>query len=210
MSYQQPQQPSWGPQQPGWGPQPPAPKKSSAGKIVGFSCLGIVGLFVLIGVLAALVGGGDEDTSSRGSNPAATQDAAAKPDKAGDAKADDAKADDAKEEPAPDAPVKVVAKKTPFKAGILADGTDYTSVQVTITNDSDKEISVNPLYFTITDTNGSKHAAELAADENQIDTVDLAPGENVTGTVTGKGDFTPKYVTYTDGLIGDSVRGYVS
>ncbi|MGW4237353.1 DUF4352 domain-containing protein [Streptomyces sp. NPDC004749] len=202
MSYQQPHQPNWG-------QQPPAPKKAGAGKIIGFSCLGIVGLFILIGILASLVGGGGDDASSASGNsdPAATQ--PSRPDTADD-RTDDDKADEPKEEPAEDAPVKITAKKTAFKASIIADGTDFTSVQVTITNDSEKEISVNPLYFSITDTNGSKHTAELGADENQIDTVDLAPGENLTGTVTGKGDFTPKYVTYTDGLFSDGVRGNVS
>ncbi|MCX4529727.1 hypothetical protein OG982_29215 [Streptomyces sp. NBC_01551] len=48
--------------------------------------------------------------------------------------------------------------------------------------------------------------AELGAAEDQIDTVELAPGENV----TGKGTFTPKRVTYTDGLIGKGVRTDVS
>lgn len=56
----------------------------------------------------------------------------------------------------------------------------------------------------------SKHTAELGVDEDQLDTVKLAPGKNVTGTITSKGTFKAKYVTYTDGLIGDSVRGDVS
>ncbi|MFJ2671861.1 DUF4352 domain-containing protein [Streptomyces sp. NPDC087525] len=205
MSYQQPQHPGWG------GPQPPAPKKASAGKIVGFSCLGVIGVFVVIGVIASLFGGTDEGSAS-GSNPGVTQDAAGsgKPE---DVKAEEPKAEEAKkekEEPAKDAPVTVTAKKVAFKKSILADGSDYTSVQITLANEGDKEVEVNPLYFTITDTNGSKHTAELGADENQIDTVQLAPGENITGTVTGKGTFTPKYVTYTDGLFGEGVRGNVS
>ncbi|MGW0751352.1 hypothetical protein ACWD3L_18055, partial [Streptomyces sp. NPDC002587] len=40
--------------QPGHGyPPPPQPKKSSAGKIVGFSCLGVVGVVVLLAALDA-------------------------------------------------------------------------------------------------------------------------------------------------------------
>ncbi|MEV4683600.1 DUF4352 domain-containing protein [Streptomyces kurssanovii] len=81
---------------------------------------------------------------------------------------------------------------------------------VTITNNSDEKIDVNPLYFSITATDGSKHNAELGEDENQMDTMDLAPGEKATGVITGKGAFTPMYVTYTDGLFGDDVRGDVS
>lgn len=200
MSNQQPQQPGWGPQptQPGWGQQPPSPKRST-GKIIGFGCLGIVVLFIIIGIIAAIASsGGDDDASSPTTTPSSTASAA----KTG-------KAEEPKEEPAKTEPVVVTAKKATFKKGILADNDDYTSVQVTIKNNGDKDIDVNPLYFTITDTGGSKHTSELAVDEDQMDTVKLAPGENLTGTITGKGKFVAKYVTYTDGLIGDSVRGDV-
>ncbi|MFI9099238.1 DUF4352 domain-containing protein [Streptomyces fildesensis] len=83
-------------------------------------------------------------------------------------------------------------------------------MSVTVTNNSSKTINVNPLYFAITDANGTKHAAELGMDEDQIATVDLAPGENVIGTVTGKGKFKAKTVSFTDGLIGKAVRANVS
>ncbi|MFD8667061.1 FxLYD domain-containing protein [Streptomyces microflavus] len=67
QQYPQGQQPQWG-QQPGWGGQPPAPKKSSAGKIVGFSCLGVVALVVVLGVVGVALGGSDSgsDTGSDG------------------------------------------------------------------------------------------------------------------------------------------------
>lgn len=106
--------------------------------------------------------------------------------------------------------MKVTATKTAFAPSILAEGSNYTSVKVTIKNDSDDTISVNPLYFAITDSKGTKHSHELAADENQLEAVDLAPGENISGVVTGKGKFTAKYVTYTDGFLGDSLRADVS
>ncbi|WP_103533846.1 DUF4352 domain-containing protein [Streptomyces sp. SM11] len=193
MSYQQPQPGQ--PQQPGWGQQPPQPpKKGKTGKIIGFGCLGIVGLFVLI---AAVASGGDDSPESSTAPPAATQ---------GDTKKDEPKGG----EPAKKAPVTVTAKQVDFRKSVLAQGDDYTSVQVTITNNSKNDIDTNPLYVTITDTDGSKHTAELGVDEDQLDTVTLAPGENVTGTITGKGIFDAKYVTYTDGLLGDSVRGDVT
>ncbi|MEV8601270.1 hypothetical protein AB0465_15490 [Streptomyces griseoviridis] len=71
MSHQQyPQQPGYGaPQYP---PQPP--KKSNVGKILGFGCLGFVGLFVLLGIVATVFGGtsgSDDSGSSSGSKPAA-------------------------------------------------------------------------------------------------------------------------------------------
>ncbi|MEU1596223.1 hypothetical protein ABZ468_26025 [Streptomyces sp. NPDC005708] len=80
---QQPQQPGYGyPQQPGqqqpgwagpgapqqqqWGMPPQPPKKSKTGKIIGFGCLGVVALFVIIGIAAAAAGGGDsKDTSNK-------------------------------------------------------------------------------------------------------------------------------------------------
>ncbi|MEU1088990.1 DUF4352 domain-containing protein [Streptomyces sp. NPDC005892] len=164
--------------------------------------MGIVGLIVVIAIIGALVSSGGDSSDDTSKPPATT----------GDAKpgSDDAKADEAKEEPAKKAPVVVTAKKVAFKKSVLAQGDDYTSVQVTLTNNGDKDLDVNPLYFTVTDTSGSKHTAELGVDEGQMELVKLAPGENVTGTITGAGTFTPKYVTYTDGLLGDSVKGDVS
>lgn len=201
---QQPQQPGWGgPQQPGWGAPPPPPKKNSSGKNIGIGCAGVFALLVVIGIVGAALGGGtDDDSSSKGSTvssePTATDEPAGK-DKAAEA-----------EEPAPEAPVKVTAKATAFAPSILAEGSNYTSVLVTVTNKSDEPIDVNPLYFEITDSKGTKHSAELAADERQIDTVELAPGENVSGTITGKGKFVAKTVTYTDGLLGEPLRVDVS
>ncbi|KOU26072.1 hypothetical protein ADK52_10050 [Streptomyces sp. WM6372] len=187
--------------QPGYGYPPPPPKKSNTGKIVGFSCLGIVGFVVLLGVVGAALGGESSDKTAKESRPPAAATSAS-------AKASESKPPSA--EPERKAAVEVVAKKTEFKKSIIAQGDDYTSVSVTITNNSSKPINVNPLYFAVTDTNGTKHTAELGADENQIATVELAPGENVTGAITGKGTFTAKTVAYTDGLIGKAVRADVS
>ncbi|MFF5778195.1 DUF4352 domain-containing protein [Streptomyces virginiae] len=193
--------PPTGQPQPGHGyPPPPQPKKSSVGKIIGFGCLGIVGLFVLLAIAGALIGGGKEDKTAK--DPAVPSAAAS----SAPAKAPESKP----AEPEKKAAVAVVAKPAEFKKTVLAQGDGYTSVSVTVTNNSSKPINVNPLYFAITDTNGTKHNAELGVDKDQIGTVELAPGENVTGAITGKGSWTAKSVTYTDGLIGDSVRADVS
>ena len=200
MSHQYP-----GPQQPYQGgpapyqPPPPPKKGMSAWAIVGIT---IGGVFALLIVLGIALGGGTEDKTSDTAASAKSKPAASTPAKK--------PAEKQKAAEAPQSPVKIAAKKTAFAPSVLHDGGAYTSVSVTITNNSDKAIDVNPLYFTITDTNGSKHSAELAIDENQIDTMKLAPGENTTGTITGKGTFTPKYVTYVDGLLGEGVRGNVS
>jgi hypothetical protein len=188
------------PQQPyGYGTPPPPPKKTNVGKIIGLGCAGIIGLFILIGIIGALASSDDSSkndtaTTAESSAPAAQETPAPKQTAE-------------KKEPSP---VAVTAKNTKFAKTLFADGSDYTSVLVTIANNGGETIDVNPLYITITDTAGTKHTAELAVDDNQIDTVKLAPGENVSGTVTGKGKFTAKYVTYTDGLIGESVRANVS
>ena len=49
-----------------WGAPPPAPKKRRAGKAVGLGCLGVVGLFVVIGIAAAATSGGSKSDSSGG------------------------------------------------------------------------------------------------------------------------------------------------
>lgn len=197
---QQPYQPYQGPApyQP-----PPPPKKGMNGWAITGITLG--GVFAFLVILGIAVGGGDETSDKP------TETSAAVPEKPA-AKAPDAKPADkpAAKKPAPEAPVKVTAKKAKFAPSVLHDGGAYTSVKVTITNSSDKKININPLYFAITAADGSKHTAELGVDENQMDTVDLAPGENITGTITGKGSFSAKYVTYTDGLFGEGIRGNVS
>ncbi|MEU3750573.1 MULTISPECIES: DUF4352 domain-containing protein [Streptomyces] len=161
-------------------------------------------MIVLLGVVGALIGDDSKDTGSTAA-PSRTATDAPAPKKSKAAPTTEAP----KEEPAADAPVKVTAKTTTFKPSVLHDGGAFTSVKVTVTNNSDEKIDINPLYFAITDTNGSKHTAELGMDENQMDTVDLAPGENITGVITGEGKFTPAYVTYTEGLFGDGIRGNV-
>ncbi|MGV9662820.1 DUF4352 domain-containing protein [Nocardia niigatensis] len=105
--------------------------------------------------------------------------------------------------------VQLTAAPTAFTPSVLNDGGAYTSVLVTVTNNrTDKAISVNPLYFAITDTGGSKHTAELGVEENQIATVELQPGEKVTGAVAAKGTFTPKTVVFDN--MTDKVRADVS
>jgi len=71
MSQQYPQQPQWGaPQQPQW--TPPPPKRRSVGKILGFGCLGIIGLFVIIAIAAVATSSGGSKTSSSASTTASS------------------------------------------------------------------------------------------------------------------------------------------
>ena len=78
----QPQQPPGAPygqpgqQQPGWGPpaatqQPP--KKGSRGRGFALGCLGVLGVLVLVGIIVALAGGGDDGgTGTATDQPSAT------------------------------------------------------------------------------------------------------------------------------------------
>lgn len=61
-----PHQPQWGRPPAGWGGPPPS-RKSNAGKIIGFSLLGIGLVFVLIIGLALAVSGGDSGSAKGGS-----------------------------------------------------------------------------------------------------------------------------------------------
>ncbi|MEU3451181.1 DUF4352 domain-containing protein [Streptomyces thermolilacinus] len=215
---QQPHQPH--PHQPGpYGlyppPQPPRPPRReglSAGAIVAITLGGVVGGLLLIGMVAALLTGGTGDGPRRGTPAvAATGNASAAP---GDEKPPSEPRTEPERDPRPEAeqraPFTLTAKRTAFRPSVLHDGGEYTSVTVTITNRSDKPLGVNPLYFSLTDTSGGRHVMELGMDEGQIDTVELAPGEKLTGTVTGEGRFTPRHVTFTEGLFGDPVRAPVS
>ncbi|MDX3294625.1 hypothetical protein PV569_13005 [Streptomyces scabiei] len=74
MSQQDPQQPGSGhPQQPGWGTPPPPPRKTSVGKVVGFSCLGIVAFFALLGIVGTVIGE-DSSSTSKGTSASADDD----------------------------------------------------------------------------------------------------------------------------------------
>lgn len=77
--HPQPQQPSWAiPQQtvngaPPFQPQPQPPRKRKVGKILGFGCLGVFGLFLLLGAIGAALGGGKSSNSSASASPTPTK-----------------------------------------------------------------------------------------------------------------------------------------
>ncbi|WP_258318819.1 hypothetical protein [Streptomyces griseorubiginosus] len=96
MSQQQypPQQPGWGgPQQPfGHTPfAPPPPKKGGAGKFIGLGCLGLVGLFILIALVGAVVGGGANSNGSKSADDSKAAHSASKGDNAADTSRDSEK-----------------------------------------------------------------------------------------------------------------------
>lgn len=109
-------------------------------------------------------------------------------------------------------PIKLTAKRARASKSILSDGGALSCVKVTVTNQTKKQLEVNPLYFSITDTGGTKHDTSdaLGDYEGQIATTELAPGEKATGLVCAKGSFRPKIVAMTNPLFDEAARAQVA
>lgn len=109
-------------------------------------------------------------------------------------------------------PIKIQAVKTRFRPSVLHSGGSFTSVKVTITNNTKSNLEINPLYFAITDSGGTKHDSStgLGEDDQQIATIKLAPGEKATGSICAEGKFTPKTVSFTKDGFGDEARAAVA
>lgn len=168
------------PQAPGAWPWPPPPVKPgmSTGAKVGIGCGAIVGALVLMSGCAAILSAGSGNGTGGERQTRATAPSAATKEN--------------NETP----PVTLTAEKAVFKPTSLHDGSDYTSVQVTVVNNSDDTVSVNPLYFEVTDSDGVKHSAEIFGADDNLQAVKLYKGEKVTGTVTFKGKITPAKVYF--------------
>ncbi|MFF5702906.1 DUF4352 domain-containing protein [Streptomyces sp. NPDC012794] len=182
-------------------PMPPQPpQKSNAGKIIAIGCGGLLVLSLVLFGCGALVLSGS--AGSKGGTADAKTPAFPAP--AAPTAPSGAPAQPEAPAPAPDknADVVVTAAPTEYKAGILAQGGDHTSVQVTVVNNNAEEVDVNVFYFEVTTEDGTRKQIELAAAEDQIDTVKLAKGEKVSGTITVKGKVTAKTVHFRNGLLG--------
>lgn len=109
-------------------------------------------------------------------------------------------------------PIKLTAKRARAKKSILSDGGALSCVKVTVTNQTKKQLEVNPLYFSITDSDSTKHDTSTALGdyEGQIATTELAPGEKATGLVCAKGKFQPKIVAMTNPLFDEAARAQVA
>lgn len=108
-------------------------------------------------------------------------------------------------------PIKLTAARATAKKSVLSDGGALSCAKVTVKNQTDKQVDVNPLYFSLVDTSGEKHDAgdALADYEDQIDATEIGPGEKVTGMVCAKGKFTPKQVAMTNPLFDEAARAEV-
>ncbi|MCO5973758.1 DUF4352 domain-containing protein [Actinoallomurus soli] len=109
-------------------------------------------------------------------------------------------------------PIKLTARWAHADKSILSDGSALSCVKVTVTNQTKKQLDVNPLYFSITDTRNTKHdsSSALGRYEGQIDTTSLAPGEKATGMVCAKGNFRPKVIAMTNPLFSEAARAQVA
>ncbi|MEU8344352.1 DUF4352 domain-containing protein [Spirillospora sp. NPDC048832] len=109
-------------------------------------------------------------------------------------------------------PIKLTAKRARAKKSVLSDGGALSCVKVTVTNQTKKQLEVNPLYFSITDTGNTKHdsTSALGEYEGQIPTTELAPGEKATGMVCASGRFRPKIVAMTNPLFDEAARAQVA
>ncbi|MFA1540408.1 DUF4352 domain-containing protein [Actinomadura monticuli] len=109
-------------------------------------------------------------------------------------------------------PIKLTAKRARAKKSVLSDGDALSCVKVTVTNQTKKQLEVNPLYFSITDTKNTKHdgSSALGEYEGQIATTELAPREKATGLVCAKGTFRPKVVAMTNPLFDEAARAQVA
>ena len=141
MSHQQypPQQPGWGgPQQP-YGPppfQPQPPKKTPVGKILGFGCLGLVGVVVLLGIIGALIGGGSSSNDSSSSSDVQATTPASGHDEAA-AAADSPKSSEKKSSEPKKAAPKADKKVVTFKVWGTAPTGTLGPLDITYGSDSD-------------------------------------------------------------------------
>lgn len=168
-------------------PQPPR-QGMSTGKKFGLGCGGLLLVMFLLGGCVAVLSGGDTDSGASDSQAADTEENT------------ETSEEEAAEE---DAEVVLTAETREFTPSILHDGGAYTSVFVAVENNSDEDVDVNPLYFSIVADDGTKKdtSGGLGMDENQIDTLTLGPGQRAEGTITVEGDLTPASVEF-DGPFG--------
>jgi Domain of unknown function (DUF4352) len=106
-------------------------------------------------------------------------------------------------------PVKLTATKTAFKKQEFVDAGPHTCARVTVTNNSKKNVEVNPFYFAVTGTDGEKRNAATGVARGEFDSLTLAPGEKASGTVCTETTSPPKVITFTDPTFAEAARAEV-
>ena len=97
-------------------------------------------------------------------------------------------------------PIKLTAKRIPYRADEFASGGPYSCVKAVVTNQTKGNLEINPFFFAITGTDGEKRQAAVGAAKNEFDSLTLAPGEKASGTVCAETNVPAKTLTFTDGL----------
>ena len=105
-------------------------------------------------------------------------------------------------------PVKLTAKRTPYRADEFASGGPYSCVKAVVVNQTEGNIEVNPFDFSVTGTDGEKREAAVGAAVNEFDSLTLAPGEKASGTVCAETKVPAKVLTF--GLYGEQARAAVA
>ncbi|TDQ53338.1 DUF4352 domain-containing protein [Actinorugispora endophytica] len=180
--------------------QPPAPpQKQGRGLWLLWGCLGCGGLLAALVVVAVVLGALRSVGESVGEDRPGGGDVVAFPTLEGYSP-----------EPAEPLDVELTAEAAEFTPNALYTEGDYTSVLVTVVNNGDEAVDVNPFYFTITDTDGAEHGAGegMVVDDTKIPSDTLAPGESATGTVTASGAFEAASVEFSE-ILGGSVTAEV-
>ncbi|MFC0037111.1 hypothetical protein [Actinomadura rayongensis] len=105
------------------------------------------------------------------------------------------------------------AKRVPIKRvraprSVLGDGGALSCAKVSVTNQTTRNLQVNPLYFSLTDSGGAKHTADSALGErqDQIATPTRAPKEKVIGFVRARGRFLSEIIATTHPLFSEAAR----
>lgn len=164
---------------PGGGYPPPRPAPTPWGKILGIGCgLALLIMLVAGGCMAAAMFTVSEDS----------------PDAQGPATGEPGTS-----EAPPLEETELTAGTTEFEPSPLYTGGEYTSVEVSVVNNSQEQLDINPLYFTMIDQEGQNHSSRtgVGMDENEIGAEKLSPGQATSGAVTVEGgDLTPERLIF--------------
>lgn len=106
-------------------------------------------------------------------------------------------------------PIKLTATKTPYRRAEFATGGPYSCAKVTVTNQTEGNVEVNPYGFAVTGVDGEKRQAAVGVAKGEFDALTLAPGEKASGTVCAETKVAPKVVTFSEGL-GETARAEVA
>ncbi|MDT0301441.1 DUF4352 domain-containing protein [Streptomonospora wellingtoniae] len=182
---------------------PPQPEKKPNYWLIGcFGCGGALALIAgIIIIFLVVVNSGDDSGGSASDQPSSSA-----------GTGDDAGSGQEQTAPADDEPVAIVAEPAEYEAGALSQGGDFVAVYVTVTNNSDEPLAVNPLYFSMEGSDGQSQDADLmesAGQEDNFEALDLANGESESGVIVFPGTSDPVSVTHT-GVMGDAYTADVA